>query len=103
ASLVVEPVNYTMADGTILVRTSEGTVVDGHGDDEVAFEVDHIDSALRQGWSVLIHGRSHRVRQPAELRRLLSGRVPWPWPAGEHDVFIRIVPEQVSGRRIEAV
>lgn len=100
--LTVLPVNFTMLDGTVLIRTSEGTVVEGHGDDYVAFEIDHIDAALRQGWSVLIHGQAHRVRHPAEIHRITSGHLPWPWPAGEHGVIVRILPDHITGRRIEA-
>lgn len=99
---IVLPVSYMMLDGTVLIRTAEGTVVDGHGDDYVAFEIDHIDAALRQGWSVLIQGQAHRVRHPAEVLRVIKGQVPWPWPAGEHDVYVRILPEHTSGRRVVA-
>lgn len=102
ARLTVLPVNFTMLDGTVLLRTSEGTILEGHGDDYVAFEVDHVDAALRQGWSVLIHGQAHLVRHPAEIHRITAGHLPWPWPAGEHDVLVRIMPDHITGRRIEA-
>jgi hypothetical protein len=25
----------------------------------------------------------------------------WPWPDGEREVYVRIVPSQITGRRIE--
>jgi hypothetical protein len=64
-------------------------------------EVDHIDEALCQGWSVLVRGPAHRVAHPAELRRLQEDAVVWPWPGGEGEVYVRIVPREITGRRIE--
>jgi hypothetical protein len=98
---VVVPVNFAVLADTIVVRTAEGTVIDGHADEQVALEVDHIDEALCQGWSVLVRGPAHRVAHPAELRRLQEDAVVWPWPGGEREVYVRIVPREITGRRIE--
>ena len=46
---VVVPVNFAVLADTIVVRTAEGTVIDGHADEQVALEVDHIDEALCLG------------------------------------------------------
>jgi len=88
--------------GTIVIRTGEGTAVDGHADEQVAFEVDHIDEALGQGWSVLVRGRAHRVTHPAELQIVRRDAAVWPWPGGDRDVYVRIIPESITGRRIES-
>jgi len=98
---VVLPVNFAVLDDTIVIRTAEGTIIDGHADEQVALEVDHIDEALCQGWSVLVRGPAHRVAHPAELRRLQEDATVWPWPGGEREVYVRIVPTQITGRRIE--
>ena len=98
---VVLPVNFTVLADTIVIRTAEGTIIDGHADEQVALEVDHIDEALCQGWSVLVRGSAHRVRHPAELHRLQEDAVIWPWPGGEREVYVRIIPSQITGRRIE--
>jgi len=98
---MVVPVNFAVLADTIVIRTAEGTVIDGHADGPVALEVDHIDEALGQGWSVLVRGPAHRVSHPAELRRLQEDAVVWPWPGGEREVYVRIIPSQVTGRRIE--
>jgi nitroimidazol reductase NimA-like FMN-containing flavoprotein (pyridoxamine 5'-phosphate oxidase superfamily) len=98
---MVVPVNFAVLADTIVIRTAEGTVIDGHADGPVALEVDHIDEALSQGWSVLVRGPAHRVTQPAELRRLQEDAAVWPWPGGEREVYVRIIPSQVTGRRIE--
>jgi len=98
---VVVPVNFAMLADTIVIRTAEGTVIDGHADEQVALEADHIDEALCQGWSVLVRGQAHRVTQPAELRRLQEDAAVWPWAGGEREVYLRIIPAQITGRRIE--
>jgi len=98
---VVVPVNFAVLADTLVVRTAEGTVIDGHADEQVALEVDHIDEALCQGWSVLVRGSAHRVAQPAELRRLQEEAAVWPWAGGEREVYVRIIPREITGRRIE--
>ena len=99
---VVFPVNFAVVAGTIVVRTGEGTMIAGHADGQVAFEVDHIDEALCQGWSVLVRGTAHRVAHPAELEHLRQDAAIWPWPGGDRDVYVRIIPATISGRRIES-
>jgi transcriptional regulator with XRE-family HTH domain len=98
---VIIPVNFAVLADTIVIRTAEGTVIDGHADGQVALEVDHIDEALRQGWSVLVRGPAHHVTHPAELGRLQEDAAVWPWAAGEREVYVRIIPSQITGRRIE--
>ena len=101
AGPVVVPVNFAVLADTIVIRTAEGTVIDGHADEQVALEVDHLDEALRQGWSVLVRGPAHHVTHPAELGRLQEDAPVWPWAAGEREVYVRIIPSHITGRRIE--
>ena len=98
---VIIPVNFAVLADTLVIRTAEGTVIDGHADGQVAIEVDHIDEALRQGWSVLVRGPAHHVTHPAELSRLQEDAVVWPWAGGEREVYVRVIPSQITGRRIE--
>jgi transcriptional regulator with XRE-family HTH domain len=96
------PVNYAVAEATIVIRTGSGSLIGGHGDGPVSFEADHFDLELGQGWSVLVRGEAHRVLQPGELRNLQENYDLRPWPAGEHDLFVRIVPRHITGRRIRS-
>lgn len=102
SGLMVLPVNYAVAGGTIVIRVGSGSLIAGHCDGSVSFEADHFDLELGQGWSVLVHGDAHRVLQPDELRHLRAHYDLRPWPSGEHDLFIRIVPTQLTGRRIRS-
>jgi transcriptional regulator with XRE-family HTH domain len=100
---VVLPVNFAVVAGTVVIRTGKGTIIEGHAaDDRVAFEVDHIDEALSQGWSVLMRGPAHRVAHPAELRHVQEEAAIWPWPGDDRDIYVRIVPDKITGRRIES-
>jgi hypothetical protein len=98
----VLPVNFAVVAGTIVIRTAQGTAVDGHAYEQVGFEVDHIDEALSQGWSVLVRGRAHRVAHPFELQVVRRDAAIWPWPGGDRDVYVRIIPDTITGRRIES-
>jgi len=97
---VVLPVNFTVINGSIVIRTAPGTLVETHGDDRAAFEVDHLDEVLCQGWSVLVRGQAHRVLQTGELRHVREEVRTAPWAGGPRDVYVRIVPERITGRRI---
>jgi hypothetical protein len=99
---VVLPVNFTIVAGSIVVRTNPGTLIEAHGDERAAFEIDHVDEVLRQGWSVLVLGQAHRVLQSGELRHVREETTVMPWAGGARDVYIRIVPDQITGRRISA-
>ena len=102
SGLMVLPVNYVTAGGTIVLRTGAGSLIAAHGDDQVSFETDHLDETLHRGWSVLVRGQAHRVLQPGELRHLQEDCDLRPWPAGEYDLYVRIVPVRITGRRIWA-
>ncbi len=99
---VVLPVNFAVLAGTVVIRTGQGSMLEGHADEQVAFEVDHIDEALSQGWSVLVRGMAHRVAHPAELHLVQRGVAIWPWPGDDRDIFVRIIPDTITGRRIES-
>jgi nitroimidazol reductase NimA-like FMN-containing flavoprotein (pyridoxamine 5'-phosphate oxidase superfamily) len=102
----VLPVNYQFFDGTIVFRTTPESATDedlrtGIADAEykVAFEVDDFDSAAREGWSVLIQGSAHHVESEAERAAVLQAGVE-SWAGGDRDLFLRIVPSRVTGRRV---
>jgi nitroimidazol reductase NimA-like FMN-containing flavoprotein (pyridoxamine 5'-phosphate oxidase superfamily) len=102
----VLPVNYQLFDGTIVFRTTPESATDedlrtGIADAEykVAFEVDDFDSAAREGWSVLIQGSAHHVESEAERASVLQAGVE-SWAGGDRDLFLRVIPSRVTGRRV---
>ncbi len=96
----IYPVNYLVDNGTIVIRTSPYTPLGGFATGVVAFEVDALEPAMRRGWSVLVVGRSERVDDTDETIRLHhSGRLD-PWAPGQRNLYVRITPQQITGRRI---
>jgi len=96
---VALPVNFRLLDGDIVFRTRASGVLAAAAGTVVSFEVDRIDDAMREGWSVLVSGRARLVEDPAELERIAALGID-PWPGGPRDATIRIETETVSGRRI---
>jgi len=104
--LTVLPVNYKLHDGAILFRTAQDSPTDedlrtgiAHAEYRVAFEVDEFDMHTREGWSVLVQGPAHDLDEEAERTAAQSAGVE-PWPGGEREHFIRIIPARITGRRI---
>ena len=104
---VVLPVNYKLYEGAVVFRTSADSPMDedlrtgiAHAEYKVAFEIDDIRPAEREGWSVLIQGSLHHVDSAAERASVSQAGVD-PWPGGEKDHFLRVVPTRITGRRIE--
>ena len=71
-----------------------------YADGRVSFQADHLDEALHAGWSVLVHGHAHKVTDEREVKRLEEGTNLEPWAAGSRDVYVRITPARISGRRL---
>ncbi|MFE9491083.1 pyridoxamine 5'-phosphate oxidase family protein [Streptomyces sp. NPDC006641] len=96
----VVPVNYEVIDDAIVFRTASGSVPAAAADKEVAFEVDHVDDALSQGWSVLAVGLASTVTDPDAVRRLAQDAHTRPWAGGERETWVSIRPTSLTGRRI---
>ncbi len=104
--LTVLPVNYKLHEGAIVFRTAQDSPTGedlqtgiAHAEYQVAFEVDEIDPAAREGWSVLIHGPAHHMTTEAERASVLDSGVE-PWPDGVREHAIRITPRRITGRRL---
>lgn len=99
----VQPVNFLIHDGSVIIRTAHGSkLAAATRNAVVAFEVDEFDRQARTGWSVTLVGRAQSIRDPAEVEVL--ARLPLrAWAPGDRDRFIRIRPEHVSGSRLPAV
>jgi nitroimidazol reductase NimA-like FMN-containing flavoprotein (pyridoxamine 5'-phosphate oxidase superfamily) len=104
--LTVWPVNYRLHEGSIVFRTGQDSPMDEdlrtgleHGEYQVAFEVDQIESGTREGWSVLIRGPAHHIVSEQERSAVARTGVT-PWVGGSKERYIQIVPTRITGRRI---
>nr|WSY49746.1 DUF1918 domain-containing protein [Streptomyces sp. NBC_00886] len=96
----VVPVNYDVINDAIVFRTAPNLTPAAAVGTEVAFEVDHMDEALSQGWSVLAVGPASVVTEPDTVRRLTEHAHTTPWPGGEREMWVSIQPTHLTGRRI---
>ncbi len=97
------PVNYLVDGDRIAYRSAHDSVPTAAAGRSVAFEVDHIDEALSQGWSVLVVGTATAVDDPEAVRRLDALARTTPWAGGPRNVWLTITPERVTGRRIHVL
>ena len=97
---VVVPVNYTVVDGAIVYRTAPGTTPSRAAGCQVTFEIDRIDDAFSEGWSVLALGRARTVTDPDDVRRLTEHAFSTPWAGGPREEWVRIDALSLTGRRI---
>ncbi|MFE9774635.1 helix-turn-helix domain-containing protein [Streptomyces sp. NPDC005931] len=97
---VVVPVNYDVIDGDVVFRTAAGTTPARAAGHRVAFEVDRVDDALSQGWSVLVRGDARTVDDPEEMHRLEERAYSAPWAGGHREQWVRVEPLEITGRRI---
>lgn len=97
---VAVPVNYRMLGDAVIFRTGRGSeTAEAIGQRSLSFDVDHLDSVLAEGWSVLVSGSARIVTDPAELDEVAALGIE-PWAGGQRDVYIRLTPREVTGRRV---
>jgi nitroimidazol reductase NimA-like FMN-containing flavoprotein (pyridoxamine 5'-phosphate oxidase superfamily) len=96
---VALPVNFRYLDGDVLFRTRPKGALAAAAGTTVSVEVDRIDDAMSEGWSVLVTGRARLVDDPAELEHAADLGIE-PWPGGHREALMRIETEEISGRRI---
>jgi hypothetical protein len=93
---VIIPVNFTLVDGRIMVRTGPGFssgASDGH---LVAFEVDHIDPVTGTAWSVLVRGLASLIRVPGGATLAAAAHPMVPEPG---DMVLEVRPDLLTGRQ----
>lgn len=97
------PVNYVVDHGSVVIRTGPGTkLAAAAGRAPVAFEADGYDPLVGQAWSVVLQGRAEMLQTMQEMIDTVALPL-FPWHAEPKPCFVRVVPEDVTGRRFLAV
>ena len=99
---VALPVNFAVIDGDIVFRTDPESAIAATDGLQVGFEVDRVDEAMHEGWSVLVTGKARCVTDQGEVEDKLRGRAAEPWAGGERDIYFRLTPTETTGRRVRA-
>jgi len=92
------PINYVVADGCLWFRTEPGSALAREsGGGPLVIEIDHVDTETRDGWSVVVRGKPELIDQIDVPQMVVEMRV---WPIGPHQLFVRVQPDQITGRRL---
>jgi uncharacterized protein len=91
------PVNYTVSEQRVIVRTGSGTKLQALAHDgRVAFEIDGDDEGGTL-WSVVVHGRATEADTGPTPAAGRSG-----WHPTPKDHLLVIEPDEITGRRFRA-
>ncbi len=96
---VALPVNFEFTDGNVIFSTDQVKADHLETLPMVGFEIDRVDEAFSEGWSVLVSGPAHRVIDSDELQQLSSLDLE-AWAGGDRHALVRITPVTVTGRVI---
>jgi nitroimidazol reductase NimA-like FMN-containing flavoprotein (pyridoxamine 5'-phosphate oxidase superfamily) len=96
---VAVPVNFEFTNEQIVFSTDESKAKRIEIEHFVGFEVDRIDEAMSEGWSVLVTGRGRRIRDPEEYKRLATFDLE-AWTGGDRHALVAITADCVTGRVI---
>jgi transcriptional regulator with XRE-family HTH domain len=97
---VAIPVNFKMDGADVVFRAGgDSATVAGIHQQPVSFDVDQLDEALSEGWSVLLTGTAIVITDAPELSHVQSLDIQ-PWAGRDRDLYVRLSPTQITGRRI---
>lgn len=97
----IMPVNYSVVDGAVILRTSPYSLLGTYGrDTTLAFEIDQFDHDNHRGWSVVVRGRASVVQDAKEIEHIRSVWEPQPWAKGVRTLFVRIRWTELTGRQL---
>lgn len=99
--LRIVPLNFASNPGVIVFRTVADSELGTYGEGaEAVFEIDEIDHAGEQGWSVVAFGRLER---PSDVDDVWDGRGwrnPTPWSGGNRNFHLQLRWNLLTGRRL---
>ncbi len=92
---LVTPVNFVIDKISIVFRTGLGAKCAAALSGPVSFQADSFDGMYHTGWSVLVKGNANELTD-CEASKLAVE----PWAGGDRSTWLRIVPSEVTGRRV---
>jgi hypothetical protein len=92
-------VNFEFTAGEIIISTDNTKTELLEAQESVGFEIDRVDEAMSEGWSVLVTGRARRIDDPDEVQRLSSLDLE-AWAGGDRHVLVGLRPDEITGRVI---
>jgi uncharacterized protein len=100
----VVPVNHFVDGSTVVFRCLPGAKLDAAiVGRPVAFQLDDHDAARGTGWSVLVRGVPTIVDDEDLVARYAAELDSWAIEDPDGSTWLRIVPDEVTGRRLRAI
>ena len=101
-SIQLYPINYAWDGEGIVFRTENDSPIALSADTEMVVEADGTDDHQRTGWSVIARGVPTIIDPSAtpELAARLKRLVLYPWTGGDKELWLRLIPAPLTGRRI---
>jgi nitroimidazol reductase NimA-like FMN-containing flavoprotein (pyridoxamine 5'-phosphate oxidase superfamily) len=96
---VALPVNYGFSKGEVLFNTRLNTARELESQGTVGFEIDRIDDAFSEGWSVIVTGSARLVDDPEQLVEHAARGIK-PWVGGARGAVVAITADEITGRVI---
>lgn len=95
------PVNFAVADRTLVFRTGMGTKQHAiESDATVAIEADSVSAEFGLAWSVVVKGPATEAGPEDPAVNKIT-RALFPWQGVGQDLLYRIVPDSITGRRFD--
>lgn len=97
----IVPVNHLVDGSTVVLRTLAGGKLDAAlVNRPVAFQLDDHDPARGTGWSVVVRGNAEVLEDPERIARYDDELDSWAIAKDTEVAWIRIVADEVIGRRL---
>lgn len=97
AAPVLRPVNFAFHEGSVLIRTGEGQILEAAQTSEPAsFVISDVDRMEHAGWSVVVTGHLGERSSTGEIADVRLR----PWARSEKHHFVGLSVDEISGRRI---
>jgi len=96
---VALPVNFEYTQGEVVFSTDEAKAATVEAGNVVGFEVDRVDEAMSEGWSVIVTSHARQITDPVDRQRLASLDLV-EWAGGDRHSLVAIKPDEITGRVI---
>lgn len=96
---VIRPVNFTVTDDAVWLRSGRNSWADRIGGQAVTFEADAYDPGDHTGWSVIVTGVADLVTDVAIVAAQFGPGLR-SWAPPPRDRLLRIGLDRIDGRRI---
>jgi transcriptional regulator with XRE-family HTH domain len=94
------PMNFRTLHDSIVFQTGHGALAEAMtAGRPLSIEVDHLDEALGEGWSVVLRGHGMLVTDATALDEVQELAID-SWAGAERSSVVRLVAHEVTGRRI---